>query len=192
MHYDALLAALYQHETCNATEEKYRLDTISFVSQFRDQCWQRSTLAGHITASAFVLNKSRSHALLLHHAKLDRWLQPGGHIDANERFPYESALREAREETGLSSLSLASTQLFDIDIHRIPARGADPAHLHYDVRFLIIAADESVALSEESLGFKWLPLEKIAHEMEPSLARMAQKSLHASLRISDSPQHEHR
>jgi 8-oxo-dGTP pyrophosphatase MutT (NUDIX family) len=172
----ALLAALESHRAFDAHEERYRLDTISFVSQHHGQWWQRTTLAGHITASAFVLNATHTHALLLHHAKLNRWLQPGGHLDSTDVFPHSGALREAREESGIGALELVTQQLFDVDVHPIPARGAEPAHLHYDVRYLVMARDDGVTLSDESLGFKWISLHDIANNMEPSLARLARRA----------------
>jgi 8-oxo-dGTP pyrophosphatase MutT (NUDIX family) len=173
MNTDNLYAALENHRAFDAREERYRIDTILFVAQNRGRWWQRTTLAGHVTASAFVLNAAHTHALLLHHAKLDRWLQPGGHLDAADDVPYHGALREAREESGIASLALATQQLFDVDVHAIPARAAEPAHLHYDVRYLITARDDEVTLSSESTSFKWILLRDIATGMEPSLARLA-------------------
>jgi 8-oxo-dGTP pyrophosphatase MutT (NUDIX family) len=176
MNTNALLTVLENHHAFDDHEERYRLDTILFVTQNQDRWWQRTTLAGHITASAFVLNAAHTHALLLHHAKLNRWLQPGGHLDSADAFPHSGALREAREESGIDNLELATQQLFDVDVHPIPARGAEPAHLHYDVRYLVIARDEDVTLSDESLGFKWISLHDIANNMEPSLARLARRA----------------
>jgi 8-oxo-dGTP pyrophosphatase MutT (NUDIX family) len=174
---ESLLAALQNHRAFDAIEEQHRLDTILFVQHHRENCWRRTTLAGHITAAAWVLNAERTHALLLHHAKLDRWLQPGGHVDESDVFPYDGALREAREETGIASLTLASELLFDVDVHHIPSRGAEPLHLHYDVRYLIVASDDAVTLSDESIGFRWISLVDIAAKSEPSIARMAQRCL---------------
>ncbi len=177
MNTSTLLTSLQDHHAFDDTEEQYRVDTISFLHQHPNDCWQRSTLEGHITSSAWVLNAERTHALLLHHAKLNRWLQPGGHLDENDDFPYDGALREAREETGIATLTLASKALFDVDVHSIPARGAELQHLHYDVRYLVIARDDAVLLSDESLGFKWLLLTDIIKQTEPSIARMAHRCL---------------
>ncbi len=149
-----------------------------FVEQNPQCWWKRSTREGHITASAWVLNAARTHALLLHHAKLDCWVQPGGHVDDDDASPQAGALREAREETGLASLELADATLFDVDVHRIPARGSEPAHLHYDLRYRIISPDDRVALSDESLGARWIALDELARlPFERSIARMAEKSL---------------
>ena len=140
--------------------------------------WKRSTLEGHITGSAWVLNATRTHALLLHHAKLNCWVQPGGHLDDTDASPAAGALREALEETGLPTLQLASENLFDVDVHSIPARAAEPAHLHYDLRYLIISSDSAVTISDESLGARWIALEELIHpDVERSISRMAEKSL---------------
>lgn len=180
MNTDALLISLIQHTAENALEEQYRVDTISFVRRHASDWWQRTVDEGHVTASAMVINREHTHALLLHHAKLDRWLQPGGHIDETDLSPAHGALREAREESGLSHLSLASESLFDVDVHRIPARGTESAHLHYDMRYLVFADSSDVSLSNESLGFDWKSIDEILAKNVPgniddSIARMARK-----------------
>ena len=87
--------------------------------------------------------------LLLHHRKLDRWLQPGGHAEPGEADGEEVALREAREETGIAALRLHpdAPRPLDVDVHAIPARGSEPAHLHLDLRYVVIAPDERRALT---------------------------------------------
>ncbi len=101
---------------------------------------------GHVTASAFVLSPDGAATLLTHHAKLDRWLQLGGHCDGIADTAFV-ALKEAYEESGLARLRLASDQVYDVDIHEIPARGADPAHLHYDIRYLMQAEAGDIQVS---------------------------------------------
>ena len=156
----------------------HREKIIEFVERNLRRWWRRSTLDGHITASAWVLNAPRTHALLLHHAKLDCWVQPGGHLDDSDASPAAGACREAREETGLGSLQLVDKNLFDVDVHAIPARGAEPAHLHYDLRYLIISSGSTVTLSDESLGARWILLDELARRpFERSVSRMAEKSL---------------
>ena len=173
-----LLSALTSHRAHDAEEQQHREKIISFVERNMRQWWRRSTLDGHITASAWVLNAARTHALLLHHAKLDCWVQPGGHIDDSDASPAAGAWREAREETGLVALRLIDENLFDVDVHAIPARGEEPAHLHYDLRYLIISPDSTVTVSGESLGARWIALDKLARPpFERSISRMAEKSL---------------
>ncbi len=172
-----LLAQLKTYIAFDAREEKYRLDTISFIESHRTHWWQRATHEGHVTAAAWVLNAEHTHALLLHHAKLNRWLQPGGHLDDTDESPAHGALREAIEESGIASLSLMSSTLFDVDVHAIPERKNEPTHLHYDMRYLIVAKDTSVVISDESLGAQWMSISEIVvSHRDESITRLAKKS----------------
>jgi len=95
----------------------------------------------HLTGSAFVISHDGQRVLLLHHRKLNRWLQPGGHADEGESSGEAVALREAREETGIRGLALhpRAPRPLDVDVHDIPARPAEPAHQHLDLRYLVVA-----------------------------------------------------
>jgi 8-oxo-dGTP pyrophosphatase MutT (NUDIX family) len=175
---DSFLQQLRGHKTISAAEETYRLDTISFVEHHLLTWWQRGNLVGHVTAAAWLVNTQHTQALLLHHAKLDRWLQPGGHIDDTDASPADGALREAMEETRLPELSLADLNLFDVDVHTIPQRPDKAAHLHYDVRYLVVAKNSDVTIGNESLGFRWIALDEIANSnIDESIARLAKKTL---------------
>ena len=182
---DAFINALNAHIPADEEEADHRRALLHFVFSNAHCWWLRETAGGHVTGSAWILNLARSHALLLHHTKLNLWVQPGGHLDHRDASPAAGAMREAREETGLLNLQFASETLFDVDIHCIPARGAssgksdvEKAHLHYDVRYLIIAPDERVNITEESQDAKWRLLEELAQpSQQRSIARMAEKSL---------------
>lgn len=128
---------------------------LSFIDAHDDALF-RSCLEGHLTGSAVVVDPSRSATLLIHHAKLERWLQPGGHADGDGDLA-NVALREAQEETGLGGLRVVSPAI-DIDIHEIPARGDEPAHLHLDLRFLVVAepGSEPVRDEVETLDARWV------------------------------------
>lgn len=118
---------------------------------------------GHFTASAFVLSSDRSALLLIHHAKLLRWLQPGGHVEASDETLVAAATREVMEECLLESseLELMSDQPFDLDIHVIPERRDEPQHLHFDVRFLYRCLTDHARASDEVLGVDFVPLDQI-------------------------------
>lgn len=141
------------------------------------ECFERSLLAGHVTGSAWVVSDDGSCVVLLHHGKLGRWLQPGGHADGDPDVA-RVAWREAREETSLRSLRLDRPEIFDVDVHEIPERGSEPAHLHYDVRFLFRAdLAETPIPSNESRDVRWLALADarlIAPEV--SIERMIRKT----------------
>ena len=189
MNTDTFIKTLVAHVPVDQQEENHRGQIMQFVLSHAHSWWMRATVEGHVTGSAWILNQANTHALLLHHQKLNRWVQPGGHLDNTEATPAAGALREAIEETGMPHLVLASEALFDIDIHAIPARTgntgverSEPQHLHYDVRYLIIASDQRVTISEESLDAKWMSLEELAlPSCERSIARMAEKSLRKNL-----------
>lgn len=136
-------------------------------------------LPGHFTASAFVLSPARDALLLIHHGKLDRWLQPGGHIERQDANPFAAALREVEEEVGVHRTSLTSDgALFDVDVHPIPARKDDPEHQHFDLRFLFTARDERFVAGDEVKGARWFPLHTLAHDAEDeSVARAVHKLL---------------
>lgn len=120
---------------------------------------------GHLTCSACVLGGGGAHVLLLHHVRLDRWLQPGGHVEPGDGTPLAGALRELREESGLSVLAplagSGGSALVDLDIHEIPARGAEPDHLHFDLRYAFaVRGNPSLVRSEESTALRWI---SVAH-----------------------------
>ncbi|AYB32332.1 NUDIX hydrolase [Chryseolinea soli] len=158
-------------------------DEIAFVPRFLDllhhaDAYHRTHLPGHITGSAWIVDTSKKFVLLTHHAKLNKWLQPGGHADGDENI-LNVALREVNEETGLHPLDTPQSP-FDIDIHPIPARPDFPEHLHYDVRFLFIAdKNEPLLLSEESHALAWVPLTEVAaiSQNNRSMMRMVDKLL---------------
>ena len=130
--------------------------------------------AGHFTSSAFIVN-SEGAFLFLFHRKLQRWLQPGGHMepDSGELCPIQTARREAEEETGLEGLELVIERPIDLDIHWIPARGEQRRHAHLDLRYLFRSPPGAVARpNQESDGFRWLTGTDLAEAArEPSLGR---------------------
>lgn len=173
-----ILMMLDGHETTFEEESKHRYDIFNFVKSNKNY-WQRSNLAGHVTGSAWVLSPNGESVLLIHHKKLDRWLQPGGHVDAQDETIWATALRELVEETGLRDVSMPSNHVFDVDVHEIPARGEEPTHFHYDLRFFFRANIEGLdADFSEVKDIRWVPiLDLIGEETEQSIRRMALKSM---------------
>ena len=142
------------------------------------EAFRRERLAGHFTASAWVVAADGARTLLTHHRKLGLWLQPGGHADGDTELP-RAALKEAEEETGLPGLRIESG-IFDLDRHWIPEHKGVPAHWHYDVRYVVRAgADEAFVVSEESHALAWREIAELAREeaADASVRRMAQKWL---------------
>lgn len=141
--------------------------------------FERGHAAGHFTGSAWVVSADAQRVLLTHHRKLDLWLQPGGHADGDSDLA-RVALREAEEETGVAGLRLRDREIFDLDCHAIPARGSEPEHLHYDVRYVVQAGDdERFVVSEESHALAWRDIAGLAADpqADASVRRMATKWL---------------
>ncbi len=138
----------------------------------------RERLAGHFTASAWLVARDRRRVLLTHHRKLGIWVQLGGHADG-DRDLARVALREAEEESGLSGLRV-DPEIYDLDRHWIPERKDVPGHWHHDVRYVVHAGDsEAFVVSEESHALAWRDIAAIAADAEAdaSLRRMARQWL---------------
>lgn len=151
-------------------------DTIRFVEAHAN-CLERACVPGHLTGSAWVVSPDRRRTLLTHHLKLDKWLQLGGHADGDGDL-LAVALREAREESGLTRVRALDAGIFDLDRHLIPAWKSDPAHYHYDLRFLIEADPaEPLVISNESKDLAWVEVSRVTSlNPEESMARMARKT----------------
>lgn len=128
---------------------------------------------GHVTATGLVLGLDGRQILLVHHRRLDRWLTPGGHVEPEDAGPGEAARREVIEETGVSLLGSADSPLVGIDVHGIPAKGAEPYHLHHDLLFLFRAAAEGLQVSAESHDAVWCGPDQFDHYGVPANIRRA-------------------
>lgn len=173
----SLISEIKQYQSEFEAEETFKTRILQLLQTYPN-CFERSLLLGHVTASAWVLNHSKNAVLLLHHAKLNKWLQPGGHADGNEDVR-QVALKEAEEETGISGFEMGVNQIFDIDIHTIPKRKSVPEHEHFDIRFMLIAPKGAVpSINHESNAMEWVPIDELEKRVqnEPSLFRMYLKT----------------
>ena len=175
MHRQPLLNALAQYSLNYPSEQAVAKHFINFVQEHAD-CFERSLSSGHITGSAWVVDAEGQRALFTHHRKLNRWLQPGGHADGDPNV-HNVSLREAQEESGLHTFEFVSPHIFDLDAHHIPARGVEPAHIHYDVRFALRAVgNEPLVISAESNELAWFTMAEIAKRFDDeSVLRMMRK-----------------
>lgn len=159
MHRRPLIDLLQRYRDAWPAERELTERFLAFVAGHPD-CLHRTCAPGHITASAWILAPDDTSALLLHHRKLRRWLQLGGHVDG-EAVVVRAALREAREESGMHGFGLVDWAggdcvPLDLDVHPIPARGPEPAHDHWDVRFLLRAAPgQPLVPSDEGTDLRW-------------------------------------
>ncbi len=183
MHRQPLLRLLEDYAQRHPEEAAMVARIRQLVDSHAD-CFDRTCLPGHITGSAWVVSSDGNRHLLLHHRKLDRWLQPGGHADGDANVA-RVALREAVEESGIPSLRLAQETLLDVDVHLIPARYSgdgtllEAAHEHHDLRFLVQAeGDDPIIVSDESHDVQWLTPEQVAGKTnETSVLRLLTKAL---------------
>lgn len=164
MHRQPLLA-LIDHYARRHPEEEACAARIRDLIVRHDDCFERTCLPGHITASAWIVSSDASQFLLTHHRKLDRWLQLGGHADGQTDV-LEVALREAQEESGMGAFRFVLTEgemlPFDLDVHLIPARRDEPEHEHHDIRFLLVADDgQALDMSDESNDLRWFRREQL-------------------------------
>jgi 8-oxo-dGTP pyrophosphatase MutT (NUDIX family) len=172
-----LLAELRAYAPLDEREAAMRERVVSFIERDGVAAFERSHASGHVTASAWIVDPARTHAVLLHHRKLDRWLQLGGHVDGDPDVR-GAALREAREESGLRTLRALGEQIYDIDVHRIPARGEESAHDHHDLRFAFEADPrEPLVRNAESHDVRWIVLADLEqYAIDDSVRRLARKT----------------
>ena len=176
-----ILTLLADYHPRDDKQEEVKKEFLKFVLAYPDHLL-RSCAPGHLTSSAFIVDDAGSRVLLVHHKKLNKWLQPGGHADGEQDLA-AVALREAQEESGLPGLSLQAPVPFDLDRHWIPGRGDVPGHWHYDVRYVVRAGtDERFLVSAESLDLAWRAIDAIAADAQAdaSLRRMALRWLAAT------------
>ncbi|MEU5437338.1 NUDIX hydrolase [Streptomyces sp. NPDC020719] len=127
--------------------------------------------AGHLTASALVVDPERGRVLLTLHKKLGMWLQMGGHCESGDVSVAAAALREATEESGIAGLTLLPGGPVRLDRHPIPA----PCHWHLDVQYAALApADAVEAISDESLDLRWYGWDEVASVADESVVRLVE------------------
>jgi len=178
MHRLKLLKLLEQYTPHSQEENATKEKIIVFINE-NYNCFDRKLETGHITGSAWLLNKQADKALLMHHAKLNIWVQPGGHADGDSDI-LSVAIREAQEESGIKDIEAVDTNIFDIDIHLIPENSKEKSHYHYDIRFLLQAKNnEELCLNDEAKELKWVDQNEITIlTNQQSIIRMYNKSLH--------------
>lgn len=178
-HLEALLEA---HEPEDAREKEHLRRMHELLASARDPFARSLFEPGHFTASAFVLDARLERILFIHHAKLKRWLQPGGHVDPGDGDVLEAVRRELQEETGLEDLVRLGEGLLDVDVHAIPprkakgARPAEPAHEHFDLRFVFRAPGGELQAGSDALDARWVGFDEVdGVESDDSVRRAVRK-----------------
>jgi 8-oxo-dGTP pyrophosphatase MutT (NUDIX family) len=158
MHLEKLLRAMAPFDDVEAGHRDRMFELIAAAG---DPFARSHFVPGHFTASSFILAPDGEALLLIFHGKLHRWLQPGGHIDPEDTDVFAAARREVVEETGITQMALATEGVFDVDIHPIPAMKGEPAHEHFDVRFLFQAADARCEAASDAKQVRWFGFDEI-------------------------------
>ena len=159
MHRNQLCVLLENYYPNDPDEKMSKQKMLQFLETYTD-CFERSCIPGHFTGSSWLLNKDGSQVLLLLHKKFNVWLQPGGHCDGDSDM-LRVAIKEAKEESGIMDIKPVFESIFDIDVHFVSAYGNDPAHYHYDVRFLLqVQSTETLICSSESHDLGWFGKDK--------------------------------
>ncbi len=173
---EVIQSQLKAYHSADPLQLMLKKQILEFLELHGEGAFFRETLSGHITGSAWVLDaESRSETLLVHHRKLGRWLQPGGHSDGDTQTERVAA-RELSEETGV--VVVPQPGIFDLDTHAIPWHKDVPPHLHFDIRYLfLVPRASSVQCSEESHEVQWFKLSQLSEVLtDESVCRMAAKS----------------
>ncbi|MEU0394290.1 NUDIX hydrolase [Streptomyces sp. NPDC006208] len=167
LHDDALLVLKgYEHQ------EELRQVYLDHLAAHPDAMW-KACRAGHLTASALVIDPDRGRVLLTLHRKLGMWLQMGGHCEPGDETLALAALREATEESGISGLTLLPGGPVALDRHPIPA----PCTWHLDVQYAAVAPAGAVAeISEESLDLRWFAYDEVPDVADASVVRLLERT----------------
>ncbi|TVT17742.1 NUDIX domain-containing protein [Amycolatopsis acidiphila] len=156
LHLDAT-STLHKWRPAPAAQEALRQAFLGFLAAREDACL-RSCAAGHLTASAVLLDADREHVLLTLHPRVGRWLQLGGHCEPSDTSLVSAALREAREESGIAELHIEPEPV-QLDVHPITCSLGVPTR-HFDVRFVVQAPRGAKPVrSDESDDLRWWPVD---------------------------------
>ncbi|MFD4947821.1 NUDIX hydrolase [Streptomyces sp. NPDC058239] len=165
---DAVLVLKGYENQVDPAQEELRQVYLDHLARHPDGMW-KACEAGHLTASALVIDPERGRVLLTLHRKLQMWLQMGGHCEPQDTTLATAALREATEESGISGLTLLAGGPVTLDRHPIPA----PCHWHLDVQYAALAPSGATEqISDESLDLRWFAYDEVASVADTSVLRL--------------------
>ncbi|MEU9630841.1 NUDIX hydrolase [Streptomyces luteogriseus] len=166
--YDDAVLVLKGYEDQTELRQAY----LDHLAEHPDGLW-KACHAGHITASALVIDPEGGRVLLTLHKKLRMWLQMGGHCEPGDASLADAALREATEESGVPGLSLLPGGPVRLDRHPIPP----PCHCHFDVQYAVVTPPDAVhAISDESLDVRWFGYDEVEKVADESVVRLLESA----------------
>ena len=166
---EAVIARLETFQAPDAGQEALRAEYLAFLAAGGAGALRRDGGPQHLTASTFVLSPDLDHVLLAFHRKAQLWLQMGGHIEDTDVDVADAAAREAREESGLATITLWPGGLADLDRH-VLVGSFGRCHTHWDLGFVALARlDEAIAVSDESEQVAWVPVAELPAATPPDL-----------------------
>ncbi len=158
-----------------AGQHSLRLAYLEHLATYSDAV-ERTCAPGHLTASALVIDESRTHVLLTLHPKVGRWLQLGGHIEPDDADLRAAAHREAVEEGGIVPLHMSDAPL-RLDRHEVPCRAVGRTH-HLDVQYLAVVADGAgPVISDESDDLRWFAVDDLPDGLDASVRALIAAAL---------------
>lgn len=171
------IALLREWKAPNREQDSLRHAVLAFLDARDDACL-RECVPGHITASALVLDDS-GQVLLTLHPRLGRWVQLGGHCEADDGDIVAAALREATEESGVDGLRI-EPDLVAIHVHALTCSLGVPTR-HLDLQFVAHApAGAQIAVSDESVDLRWWPADALPDDTDDALAYLVARAAHTS------------
>lgn len=176
-----------QYKPFNEQEKKDQEVILRYMQTFNDLLTRENEFA-HFTASAWLVNEEFTKVLMVYHNIYQSWSWVGGHADGDANL-LQVAVREAKEETGLSSVTPVSNDIFSIEILGVPAhkkRGQHVStHVHLNVTFLLQADERDIIhiKSDENSDIGWFDLDNaIESSTEPDM-KVVYKKLNDKLSL---------
>lgn len=171
----------------NEQEEADKKGILAFLAA-NENAFKRDNTIAHMTASAWVVNHDRTKVLMVYHKIYDSWSWTGGHADGEENL-LAVALREVTEETGVSSVTPVSDDIFSLEILTVDGHEKHgsyvPSHLHMNVTYLLEADEEEplTVCEDENKGVAWFGLdEALSASSEPWFVQRIYRKLNEKLR----------